>query len=123
MGRQLKKSMVFAAMIVGLAAASARAEDVLRVKISFRSSSEARRSQRANMTFMHGRPGIRGGLNHWHQWHEGSGNRSHHHSLRAQSRRPRPDAHVRPTRERDSTRGDMGDGRLRARNSTTLNCD
>ena len=35
MGRQLKKSVVFAAMIVGLAAASARAEDVLRVKISF----------------------------------------------------------------------------------------
>jgi hypothetical protein len=35
MGRQLKKSMVFAAMIVGLAAASARAEDVLRVKVSF----------------------------------------------------------------------------------------
>jgi hypothetical protein len=35
MGRQLKKSVVFAAMIVGLAAASARAEDVLRVKVSF----------------------------------------------------------------------------------------
>jgi hypothetical protein len=35
MGRQLKKSFVFAAMIVGLTAASARAEDLCRVKVSF----------------------------------------------------------------------------------------
>jgi hypothetical protein len=35
MGMLLKKSVVFAAIIVGLTAASARAEDVLRVKVSF----------------------------------------------------------------------------------------
>ena len=123
MGRQLKKSVVFAAMIVGLAAASARAEDVLRVKISFPFVVRGQTLPAGQYDVRDGRPGIRDGLNHWHQWHKGAGNRSHRHGLRAQSRRPRPDAHVRPTRERDSTHGDMGDGRLRARNSTTLNCD